>query len=83
MSFWLHDETASLDLLESLPSVDPANLGVVGCSGGGTQASYLGAMDPRVKAASIACYLSTKEIDMLWKGGGGADGEQTWPRAVK
>ena len=45
MSFWLHDEMVSLDLLESLPGVDRDNLGVVGCSGGGTQSSYLGAMD--------------------------------------
>ena len=56
MSFWLHDEMISIDLLESLPHVDEHNLGVVGCSGGGTQSSYLGAMDPRIKAASMACY---------------------------
>ena len=47
MSFWLHDEMVSIDLLESLPQVDSDSLGVVGCSGGGTQSSYLGAMDPR------------------------------------
>ena len=52
MSFWLHDEMVSLDLLESLPGVDKDNLGVVGCSGGGTQSSYLGAMDPRVKVST-------------------------------
>lgn len=82
MSFWLHDEMISLDLLESLPQVDSHNLGVVGCSGGGTQSSYLGAMDARVKAASMACYISTKEIDMLWNAGGGGDGEQTWPHGI-
>ena len=27
------------------------------------------AMDPRVEAASMACYMSTKEIDMLWNSG--------------
>ena len=82
MSFWLHDEMISLDLLESLPQVDADSLGVVGCSGGGTQSSYLGAMDSRVKAASMACYISTKEIDMLWNAGGGGDGEQTWPHGI-
>ena len=55
---------------------------MVGCSGGGTQSSYLGAMDSRIKAASMACYISTKEIDYLWNAGGGGDGEQTWPHGV-
>jgi hypothetical protein len=82
MSFWLHDEMLSLDLLAGLPYVDEAQLGVVGCSGGGTQSSYLGAMDPRVKAASMACYMSTFEIDRLWAAGGASDGEQTWPQGV-
>ena len=41
MSFWLHDEMVALDVLEALPHVDAANLGVVGFSGGGTQSSYL------------------------------------------
>lgn len=82
MSFWLHDEVVSLDLLAAHPAVNPEALGVVGCSGGGTQSSYLGAMDPRVKAASVACYMSSFEVDRLWAAGGGSDGEQTWPRGV-
>ena len=53
----------SVDLLASLPYVDAQNLGACGCSGGGTQASYLGSMDPRIKAVSIACYMSTFETD--------------------
>ena len=39
-------------------------------------------MDPRVKAASMACYMSTFEIDRLWNAGGGSDGEQTWPQGI-
>eukprot|EP00039_Didymoeca_costata_P002094 m.57479 g.57479 ORF g.57479 m.57479 type:complete len:914 (+) comp11111_c0_seq1:86-2827(+) len=83
MSFWLHDETVSLDVLSSLSYVDSDNLGVVGCSGGGTQSSYLAAMDPRIKAVSMACYMSTFEIDRLWAAGGASDGEQTWPHGIK
>ena len=64
-SFWVHDEMRSIDLLASLPFVDAANLGVCGCSGGGTQSSYLGAVDSRIKAASIACYMSTFEARSL------------------
>lgn len=82
MSFWLHDETIALDLLASRATVDATRLGVVGCSGGGTQSSYLAAMDPRVKAASMACYISSFEIDRLWKEGGASDGEQTWPHGI-
>ena len=59
----VHDEMRSIDLLSSLPYVDAENLGVCGCSGGGTQSSYLGAVDARIKAASIACYMSTFETD--------------------
>ena len=54
------------DVLSSLPYVDEDNLGVTGCSRGGTQASYLGAVDPRIKAASIACYMSTMKVDYTY-----------------
>ena len=56
-SFWVHDEMKSIDLLAALPFVDADNIGVAGCSGGGTQSAYVGAVDPRVKAVSIACYM--------------------------
>eukprot|EP01047_Picozoa_sp_COSAG01_P030175 COSAG01_NODE_2095_length_8411_cov_3.964611_2_plen_486_part_00 len=69
-SFWVHDEMRSTDLLAGLPYVDAENLGVCGCSGGGTQASYLGAVDKRIKAASIACYMSTFETDYNYNYGG-------------
>lgn len=62
MSFWLWDEQAALDYLGSLPYVNASMMGVAGCSGGGTQASYIGAMDPRIQAASIACYISTFRV---------------------
>ena len=72
----------SVDLLASLAYVDADNLGVTGCSGGGTQSSYLGSVDKRIKAASIACYMSTFETDYNYNYGGEYDGEQTWPRAA-
>jgi hypothetical protein len=58
--------------------VDADNLGVCGCSGGGTQSSYLASVDKRIKAASIACYMSTIETDYDYDYGGEYDGEQTW-----
>ena len=55
---------------------------MAGCSGGGVQAAYLGALDDRIGAASIACYTSTLAVDYrpsaLGGGGGPAEGEQQW-----
>ena len=39
--------------------MDPARLGCVGNSGGGTLTAYIAALDPRVTAAAICCYITT------------------------
>ena len=53
------------------------------------QAAYLGALDDRLVAASIACYTSTLTVDyapsagLPFIGGGGpAEGEQQWGPVV-
>ena len=53
------DGIRGLDYLASRPDVDPAQLGCVGNSGGGTLTAYIAALDPRVKAAAICCYITT------------------------
>ena len=63
-----------VDLLTSLPYVDVDNVGVCGCSGGGTQSAYLASVDRRIKAASIACYMSTILTDYEYVYGGEYDG---------
>ena len=60
--------------------VDPSRLGMAGCSGGGTQTSYLSSFDERVAASSTACYASDLAVDFTWEGS--ADGEQRWPGAL-
>jgi dienelactone hydrolase len=54
----IFDGMRALDYLASLPDVDPERLGCVGNSGGGTLTAYIAALDPRVKAAAIGCFIT-------------------------
>ncbi|MBL8214148.1 MAG: acetylxylan esterase [Bryobacterales bacterium] len=71
------DGIRSIDYLQSLPIVDKENIGVAGCSGGGTLTTYIAALDDRVKAAAPACYITSWE-DQL-QGTGPQDAEQQFP----
>ena len=53
------DGIRGLDYLASLPEVDATRIGCVGNSGGGTLTSYIAALDRRVTAAAIGCYITT------------------------
>jgi dienelactone hydrolase len=50
---WNH--MRAVDLLESLPQVDRARLGVIGHSLGGHNALFVAAFDPRLKAVVASC----------------------------
>jgi dienelactone hydrolase len=52
------DGMRALDYLVARPEVDPARIGITGNSGGGTQTSYLMALDDRLKVAAPSCYLT-------------------------
>ncbi|MFM7315933.1 MAG: alpha/beta hydrolase family protein, partial [bacterium] len=53
------DAMRAIDALLTLPEVDSSRIGCVGNSGGGTLTSYTTALDDRIKAAAIGCYITT------------------------
>lgn len=55
------DNMRGVDLLCSLPFVDPEKIGATGASGGGNQTMWLAAMDDRVKAAVPVVSVGTFE----------------------
>ena len=55
--FEIWDGMRAIDYLQSRPEVDPKRIGCTGNSGGGTQTSYLMALDDRIQAAAPSCYL--------------------------
>lgn len=75
--YFVWDGIRAFDYLTTRPEVDPRRIGVAGNSGGGTQAAYLAAFEPRLAAAVSSCYITRwKE---LWDGPGPQDAEQVWP----
>ncbi len=57
--YW--DNVRALDYLETRPDLDKNRLGCIGSSGGGTQATYLVALDARIKVAVVCSYVSRRE----------------------
>jgi len=57
--YFIWDGIRAIDYVTSLPEVDAACIGVTGSSGGGTLATYVGMLDPRVKVASIVTFITS------------------------
>ena len=57
--YFVWDAMRGIDYLQSRPDIDADRIGAVGCSGGGTVTAYLAALDSRVKAAGVACYITS------------------------
>jgi len=74
--YFIWDGMRGIDYLQSRPEVDGEKIGVTGCSGGGTQTTYISALDPRVKVAAPACYIQS--FKLLFSGPVG-DSEQSFP----
>ena len=74
--YFIHDGMRAIDYLVSRPEVDPERIGATGCSGGGTQTTYIAALDDRIKVAAVACYMNS--FRTLFSGSIG-DSEQSVP----
>jgi dienelactone hydrolase len=79
--YMIWDAMRGIDLLQSLPEVNPKRVGVTGCSGGGTLTTQLAALDDRLQVAAPACYITSWE-DQL-DGTGPQDAEQQFPDQLK
>lgn len=68
------DGIRAIDYLQSRSDIDGSRIGCTGTSGGGTQTSYLMAVEPRITCAVPCCYLTSFErlIDTI----GPQDAEQ-------
>jgi cephalosporin-C deacetylase-like acetyl esterase len=75
--YFINDGVRGIDYLSARKDVDPARIGAFGCSGGGTATAYLAAMDPRIKVAATACYLTS--MQELLPGTGNQEAEQSIP----
>lgn len=74
--YFTWDGIRAIDYLTSRPEVDPDRIGVTGLSGGGTQSSYIGAIDPRVIAAAPTGFITS--ISRLLGSIGPQDAEQVF-----
>lgn len=74
------DGVRAFDYLLTRPEIDPKRIAVAGNSGGGTQAAYLAALEPRLAAIVSSCYMTRWRE--LWTGPGPQDAEQVFPSFV-
>jgi hypothetical protein len=52
------DGIRAVDYLLTRDDVDPERINITGTSGGGFQTAHIAALDPRIKAAAISCYIT-------------------------
>ncbi|MCF3652553.1 alpha/beta hydrolase family protein, partial [Synoicihabitans lomoniglobus] len=75
--YWFADGIRGIDYLVQRGDIDPARIGTFGCSGGGTAAAYLAAMDERIAVAAVSSFITS--FTALLPGHGPQDAEQTLP----
>ncbi len=78
--YMIWDGIRAVDYLLSRDEVDPQRIGITGRSGGGTQSSYIAAMDERIKAAAPECYITN--LKRLLESKGLQDAEQNFYHGI-
>jgi len=58
-TWFVWDGIRAVDYLLTRPEVDPKHIGLTGNSGGGTQAAWLLALEPRFTMAAPSCFITT------------------------
>lgn len=80
-SWLVWDAMRGLDYLLARPETDASRVGVTGCSGGGTQTTYVAALDPRVTMAAPDCFITSWLFNL--ENELPADAEQCPPRSLE
>lgn len=62
------DNSRAIDYLLSRKEIDGDQIGCYGFSGGGTQSSYLAALDDRIKASCVGLFFSSRERTLETQG---------------
>ena len=55
----VYDVMRTIDWIETRKDLDSKRVGCMGISGGGTCTLFSAALDPRIRAAMVSCYLNT------------------------
>ncbi len=78
--YFIWDGIRGVDYLLTRSEVDSENIGIFGCSGGGTQVTYISAFDDRIKAAVPGCFITG--FRRLMESIGPQDAEQNFYHGV-
>jgi len=80
--YFINDSMRGIDYLVGRKDVDANRIGAFGCSGGGTSTAYLAALDDRLKAVGVACYITSFQ-ELLPSATGAQEAEQSIPHFIE
>jgi dienelactone hydrolase len=80
--YFINDSMRGIDYLVGRKDVDANRIGAFGCSGGGTSTAYLAALDDRLKAVGVACYITSFQ-ELLPSATGAQEAEQSIPYFIE